>query len=293
MPTPTCCILNNGPGGWAFEALARRLSAALWLDIADVPREYNYLLHVENHDPTACGRLFIPYGSVQLASDKRLQARVFREQAVPMPETELIGPWEEVQQFHAARQDKEWCLKYPTGCGASGHRLLTADMKLSASWPHPFVVQEFIRLKQPEVYRLYAAGGEVFGWVARRFPAGTAESPWVAHARGARYELAGDAPAEAISAGRRALSATGLLDSFGCCDLLRRPSGEWVVLEVGTDGMFNHVDRDIGDPAFERELDRRVAEAFWAPMGGQPWVSGGWSPRELNREERQCGASTS
>ena len=36
--------------------------------------------------------------------------------------------------------------------------------------------------------------------------------------------------------------------------------------------MFNHVDRDLGDTAFERELDRRIAEAFWAPMSGRPWA---------------------
>lgn len=279
MPTPTCCILNNGPGGWAFEALARRLSAAVWLDIADVPREYNYLLHLENHDPTTCGKLFIPYRSMQLASDKRLLAQLFLEQSVPTPETHLLDAWDEVERFGLQRPDKEWCLKYPTGCGASGHHLWTAEMQLPASWPRPFIVQEFLRLERPEVYRLYGAGGEIFGWAARRFPSGAVASPWVAHARGARYELAGDAPAEAVAAGQRALTATGLLDSFGCCDLLQSPSGEWVVLEVGTDGMFNHVDRDIGDPDFERELDRRVAESFWAVVGTPPWGSGEWSPR--------------
>jgi hypothetical protein len=46
-------------------------------------------------------------------------------------------------------------------------------------------------------------------------------------------------------------------------DLLRKATGEWVVLEVGTDGLFNHVDRDIGDPQFEQELHRRVTDAFW------------------------------
>ena len=87
---------------------------------------------------------------MQLASDKRLQAQVFREQSVPMPETHLLDTWDEVEQFRAARPDKEWCLKYPTGCGASGHRLLTVEMKLPASWPRPFVVQEFIRLERPK-----------------------------------------------------------------------------------------------------------------------------------------------
>jgi hypothetical protein len=78
------------------------------------------------------------------------------------------------------------------------------------------------------------------------------------------------------------LQATGLLSSFGCVDLLRRPSGEWVVLEVGTDGMFNHVDRDLGLPEVEQDLQRRVAEAFWARLGSwRPWGSGGWRPRQV------------
>jgi hypothetical protein len=62
---------------------------------------------------------------------------------------------------------------------------------------------------------------------------------------------------------RRALVATGVWDSFGCADLRRKTTGEWVVLEVGTDGLFNHVDRDLGEPHFEQELHRRVASAFW------------------------------
>ena len=107
------------------------------------------------------------------------------------------------------------------------------------------------------------AGGESFGWFMRRFPDGIAPSPWVAHARGARYVRLGQAPTEALDAARRAMMATGLWTSFGCVDLLHRPSGEWVVLEVGTDGLFNHVDRDVGDRDFERELRNRVADAFW------------------------------
>jgi hypothetical protein len=58
--------------------------------------------------------------------------------------------------------------------------------------------------------------------------------------------------------------ATGLWTSFGCVDLLLKPNGEWVILEVGTDGLFNHVDRDLGDRDLEGELRRRVANAFWS-----------------------------
>jgi hypothetical protein len=60
------------------------------------------------------------------------------------------------------------------------------------------------------------------------------------------------------------LAAAGLLGSFGCVDLIRHPeTGAWLVLEVGTDGVHNHVDRDIGDAGFERELLQRIVGAFW------------------------------
>ena len=92
----------------------------------------------------------------------------------------------------------------------------------------------------------------------------------------------GERPAEATAAGLSALKAVGLLDSFGCVDLLRRPSGEFVVLEVGTDGMFNHVDRDLGCPEMERKIQRRIAESFWKHIGGpRPWGQGEWSPRPI------------
>jgi hypothetical protein len=120
---------------------------------------------------------------------------------------------------------------------------------------------------------------------ARAGPGGRPAAPsadptWVAHARGARYEPAGTPPAEALSAAQAALSAVGLLKSFGCADLLRRPSGEWVVLEVGTDGLVNHVDRELSDPVLEREILERTARAFWAWVGGAaPWGDGPWFPR--------------
>ena len=75
-----------------------------------------------------------------------------------------------------------------------------------------------------------------------------------------------------------ALNAAGLLDSFGCADLIHSPHGEWLVLEVGTDGLTSHVDRDLGIPELEREVRRRVAEAFWACSREKPW-GGPWRPR--------------
>ncbi len=279
MRTESCCILNGGGGSWAFSTLAQQLSDALWIDVSDTPRQYNYLLTVDEFDPTTCGKLFIPFGSMELAADKRLLAEAFSEASVPTPLTQLVHSLTDAERIRQENPGSEWCLKYPTSCGASGHRILMPGMQLPKDWPLPLVVQEFIKLDHPEVFRLYGADGIVFGWMARRFPVGVKASPWVAHARGARYELAGEPPAEAVTAGRAALVAVNLLNSFGCVDLLRRPSGEFVVLEVGTDGMFNHVDRELGCPDFEKEILRRIAESFWRRVGWQPWGSGAWFPR--------------
>ncbi len=275
----SCCIVNGGGGAWAFTSLAQQLGSALWIDVSEKPRRYNYLLFMDELDASAVGELFIPYRSMELAADKRLLAKAFATDSVPTPDTRLVNTLEEAERILQESPNRDWCLKYPTSCGASGHRMLTPGMRLPKDWPVPLVVQEFVKLERPEVFRLYGAGGRVFGWIARRFASGAKASPWVAHARGARYELAGEAPAEAVAAGVAALKAVGLLDSFGCVDLLRRPTGEFVVLEVGTDGMFNHVDRELNNPEFEREILRRIAEAFWARVGWQPWGPGDWFPR--------------
>jgi hypothetical protein len=280
MTADSCCILNDGVGAWAFAGLADQLSRALWLDVATAPRAFNYLLSADGLDTQACGELFITYQAMQLAADKRLLAAAFAAAGVATPVTRLVGSLAEAERVLAEDTGREWCLKFPTGCGASGHRRLVPGMALPGNWPLPLVLQEFIRLDPPEVYRTYVAAGHPFGWVVRRFPEGVAPSPWVAHARGARYAEAGEAPAAAAAAARAALEAVGLWESFGCADLLRRPTSEWVVLEIGTDGMFNHVDRDLGLPDLESELQRNVAEAFWSRLGGwRPWGSGGWGPR--------------
>jgi hypothetical protein len=261
-----CCILNEGSGAWAFEPLDRQLSAALRIPVSKVPRRFNYVLNLE---PAPQGEgdfpflSFVPSRSIRIASDKRLIASVFEQHDVPRPHTALLESFVDVMQYVANNSDREWCLKFPTACGAIGHRMLTPGMPEPANWPSPWVVQEYVRLERPEVFRLYCAGGEAFGWMARRFPAGATASPWVAHARGAIYERAGDAPAAVVAAGRAAVQVTGLWDAFGCADLLCRPSGEWVVLEVGTDGVFNHVDRELGDPELEKEIGERIARAFW------------------------------
>lgn len=261
-----CTILNGGDGSWAFDPLAQQLSAALGVPIGIEPRGFNYLLHLDSIPADFSAQLFIPISAIRLAADKRLLATAFAKHGVPTPRTILLETFQDVTRFVAANHDLQWCLKYPTGCGANGHRLITSaspDPAQLSNWPRPFVVQEFIPLARPEVYRLYAADGELFGWNARRFPTDVRPSPWVAHARGARYELAHDPPPAALQAAQAALQATGLDGGFGCVDLLRRPSGEWLVLEVGTDGLFNYVDRDLGHPELEAELLSRITRAFW------------------------------
>lgn len=271
-------ILNAGPGAWAFEAHAERLARALWLEGVEAPAERCYLLGWDEGAPPP-GKTFIPWDGIRMAADKRLQAAAFAARGVPMPETRLLATAPEVADAVRSELAREWVLKWPTGCGAGGHRLIAAGEPVPEDWPRPYVLQEFVRLERPEVYRLCGVAGALFGWNARRFPPGTAPSPWVAHARGARYQLVGEAPPEALEAARRALEAAGLLQSFGCVDLLPGLYG-WLVLEVGTDGVFNHVDRDLGIPELEQEIERRLAEAFWRWVGETPpWGTGGWRPR--------------
>lgn len=263
LSTDQCCVLSAGPGAWAFEPLATRLSSVLGIDISDKPRAFNYLLHVDSVEELSGVDTFVPVESIKMAADKRLIAAAFNANQVSTPRTFLCDTFEEARSVVREHHESEWCLKYPTSCGANGHRMLTLADEEPPRWPTAFVVQEFIRMESPEVFRTYGAGGELFGWVVRRFPEGAKTSSWVAHARGARYVILKEPPAAVIGIARQALEAAGLWRSFGCVDLLQRPSGEWVALEVGTDGLFNHVDRDLEDPNFEEEIYRRIATAFW------------------------------
>ena len=263
LPRNECCILNAGAGSWAFEPLANQLSAAIGIDVSDQPREFNYLLHVEDQAVARSCKSFIPFGAIEFASDKRLLAAVFNENQIQTPATVLFDKFEDTKSFIGSNANKQWCLKYPTSCGANGHRMLRESDGEPTNWPKPFVVQEFISLAEPEVYRTYCAGGEIFGWVVRRFPKGTKASPWVAHAQGARYENLHEPPADVHRTAEAAFRATKLWNTFGCVDLIRGSNNKWLVLEVGTDGLFNHVDRDIGDPAFENILLQKIVKAFW------------------------------
>ncbi|HEX8914261.1 MAG TPA: hypothetical protein VF796_18070, partial [Humisphaera sp.] len=175
-------ILNAGPGDWAFRAHAEHLSRVLWVPVADSPAALNYVLACDESAAAAIGRSFIPFEAVRLASDKRLLAAAFAAAGVPTPTTHLADTPADVAAILADLPDGEWCLKYPTGCGGAGHRLLASPDDVPADWPRPYVVQAFVRMPRPEVYRLYAAGGVTFGWNVRRYAADVKPSPWVAHA---------------------------------------------------------------------------------------------------------------
>lgn len=147
-------------------------------------------------------------------------------------------------------------------------------------------MQKFIRQTDLTVYRLYCAKGELFVWNARKFAEGVKKSQWVAHARGARYVEAGSPPRLALIEAKKPLEATNLLPSFGSVDLMTDIDGSWVVLEVGTDGVFNYVDRELDNSDWELEVDRRLAESFWSSFDKKPWVYGAWRPRNKRLTRR-------
>jgi len=115
-----CCILNAGGGAWAFEPLARQLGDALWVEVSQEPRDFNYLLLADD-DVAESVNSFIPLASMKLAADKRESARCFATAKVPTPQTFLLDSLEEAQELLYREGSRQWCLKYPTGCGAAGN----------------------------------------------------------------------------------------------------------------------------------------------------------------------------
>lgn len=258
-----CALINAGEAAWLFDDHARTMADAFGVPVVDDPAgvDFAYLLAWDKPEAPAGVQTFIPFEGMTIAADKRLIASAFAWADVPRPETYLIGHQRDVLEFVESHADRRWVLKWPIGCGATGHRIIGPGDAFDDDWPAPFVLQEFVEMESPEVYRLYCVDGETFGWNRRRFPAGRKPSPWVAHAQGAVYDTAGSLPEEAEQVALAALRACNLIDSFGCVDLLPSPKG-WLALEVGTDGLYTYVDRDIAVPGIAGEITTRIATAF-------------------------------
>jgi glutathione synthase/RimK-type ligase-like ATP-grasp enzyme len=266
-PLADACVLNTGPEAWVFAEHAARMADALGVPVREAPSARSYVLGwPPGREPS--GASFIPWPALRCTADKRLAAEAFDQHAVPVPETVILPGVDALARFLADHPETTWVLKYPTGTGAAGHRIVRAGSEVPRLWPLPLLVQRFIAMPRPEVYRVYVVGDDAVLWNARRYPEGVATSPFVAHARGARYVPLGQPPPEAAAVALAAVSAVGLEGRFGAVDLL--PEGErWLVLEVNTDGPYQHVDRDLGDLALASWLDARIADSFWR------WARGG------------------
>jgi hypothetical protein len=228
-------VILNSAHGWAFEGLAQMLSSALWIDVRSEVGDFNYLLELDDRLDRRNLNTFIPIGSIELASDKRKLERVFNK------------------------------------FGAMHHQLIEHSSQIPVKWERPFLLQQFIKSERPEVYRLYCVDGDIFGFNARRFENSADRTLWVSHANGARYVHGENPDDTAIEIAKQALIATELYQSFGAVDLIRDNNGEWYVLEVGTDGIYNYVDRDLDNEDLLNEINERLAKAFWQRIGVPPW----------------------
>ncbi|MBP6913215.1 MAG: hypothetical protein KBC00_01240 [Candidatus Levybacteria bacterium] len=215
--------------------------------------------------------LFIPYFGIIAAGDKRIQAHLFNKNGVPTPETHLVKDTPQTEDFLKQHSEKEWILKYPTGLATRGHTIVDSEkmVKLDAEgyfthldWQKPFIVQEFVRHENPEVYRTYCVDGEIFAWNVRKLPDGVKPKDLVAHAVGARYFPLEQPTEEAMDVSRKALEAVQLFSAFGVVDLIKSKDGKLLVLEVGTDGIDTIVDRDFDNPTLTQELNLRIKNAL-------------------------------
>ena len=257
-------ILNSGDGAWIFQDLAEKLASSLQVKVSDIPGDYNYVLYWDKSNINELeNKTFIDLKGMKLASDKRLLAENFLKYKIDIPETYLLNTHQEVVDL-IKNKPGQWCLKYPIGCGASGHRIIKNSNDIPKDWLKPYVVQKFIKLNKLQVFRLYCAGGILFGWNRRKYTSENNKNPWVAHAQGAVYEVLGKPPCEVEVLATKVFKATYLFESFGCVDFLQDNDGKWLVLEIGTDGIFNHVDRNIGNRILEGEIEQRIADAFYA-----------------------------
>jgi glutathione synthase/RimK-type ligase-like ATP-grasp enzyme len=187
------------------------------------------------------------------------------------PTTLILKSLQEIESLLITHPQTRWILKYPTGCGGINHRIVQNISEIPANWPQLYLLQEFIESIQPVVYRFYCVGGNLFGFNVRKFANPEISTPWVSHANGARYNYDERPDRAAIEVAKAALIATTLFDSFGVVDLVKDLHDRWYALEVGTDGIYNHVDRDFANDRLLDELNERLAIAFWQRIGTPPW----------------------
>lgn len=263
-------IINRTGGKWAFEKLANMLSESLWVDIQEDLGDINYLLCLEEQEIYNINS-FIPPDSIIVASDKRKIEERFNRYSVPRPKTFMASSEKEAELILLEYPQIKWILKYPIGCGGINHRLLENISQIPNRWPKPFLLQELIELSMPQVYRLYCVDSQLFGFNVRRFKDKNIKTPWVSHAQGARYEYGESPDKKAQEVAKMALISTGLYQSFGVVDLLKNEEGKWYALEVGTDGIYNHVDREVENENLFHEINERLAKAFWKSLGNPPW----------------------
>ncbi|BAY83510.1 hypothetical protein NIES267_29990 [Calothrix parasitica NIES-267] len=263
-------IVNRTAGKWAFDKLANVLSESLWVDIEEDFGDINYILCADKQNAHKINS-FIPIESINIAADKRKIEKKFNQYLVARPNTFLADNEKEVELILLEYPHIQWILKYPIGCGGIHHRFIEDINQIPKGWPQPFLLQEFIQLERPEVYRLYCVDGEIFGFNARRFKDTSNKTPWVSHANGAVYEYGETPNREAREMAKTALISTGLYDSFGVVDILKKEDDKWYVLEVGTDGIYNYVDREVENQNLFDELNERLAKAFWQKIGTPPW----------------------
>ena len=90
-------LLNADAGSWVFDALAKNLSSALWIEIVREPVERNYVLGWEGPLEALNARSFVPVDAIRVASDKRLIAQAFLNAKVPAPRTVLCETTAELE----------------------------------------------------------------------------------------------------------------------------------------------------------------------------------------------------
>lgn len=272
-------ILNRSDGKWAFSDLAEILSKTLWIDVSESEGDINYVLCIEPEKINSSLNSFISLNAIKTASDKRLIEQKFALHNVKRPKTFIIESLQEVESFLSEYDRHSWVLKYPIGCGGIHHRIVENVSQIPEQWESPYLLQKFIKSSKSQVYRVYCIDKDLFSFNVRKFLSPENTSPWVSHANGARYSYEENSNKEAIKVAKTALIATGLYDSFGVVDLVEDISGNWYALEVGTDGIYNYVDRDIDNNILSDEINERLAIAFWKRVGSPPWGKT-WKYRE-------------